>query len=204
MIPFDPSLYLVTDDSFSPDVVYRIVMEAVEGGATMVQLRDKKSDRSQIEKQGRRLLAQLRPVRVPLLINDYPEVAKEIGADGVHLGPQDLPPTQARERLGEDFIIGLTLDGAPPIKWTEGDYAAATVFSSPTKDVTPIGVAGLQTMRRHCPVPLVAIGGVTVHNAEQVIRAGAHGVAVISAIFQSPDPGRTARELRQAVDRGRR
>ena len=108
---FDLSLYLVIDSQMNPRLnILEIVEEAVFGGVTMVQLRDKKLSVLKIRRLGEALLKILRPKAIPLIVNDSPELAKEIGADGVHLGAKDMDPRRARELLGSNSIIGLSID----------------------------------------------------------------------------------------------
>jgi len=143
---------------------------------------------------------------VPLLINDRVDVALAIGADGVHLGQSDMPYAMARRILGEEAIIGLSVESyqqAEEAKDLDLDYIAISpVYTTPTKEelTRELGLEGVKKITSICPQPAVGIGSIKTHNAGEVIRAGARGVAVVSGICSAEDPEQAARELRQAVD----
>ena len=183
-----------------------------QGGATLVQLRDKRSDTRPMVARARAIKAALAPFKVPVLINDRVDVALAAGADGVHLGQTDMAVEEARRLLGPDAIIGLSIKTAAqaeaaPIDLI--DYAGiGGVFATTSKDNTsrPIGPEGLAgiaaTLRqRRAAFPVCGIAGINAGNAASVIAAGADGVAVISALSLKPDPQAAARELRTIVDR---
>jgi thiamine-phosphate pyrophosphorylase len=181
------------------------------GGATLVQLRDKRSDTRVMVERARAVKAALAPFNVPLLINDRVDVALAAGADGVHVGQEDMAVTDARRLLGRDAVIGLSIKTtaqaeAAPLELI--DYAGVGgVFATTSKDnpKPPIGPAGLarvaDVLRRRVPgFRLCGIAGITAGNAADVIAAGADGVAVISALSLKADPQTAARELRGIVD----
>ena len=206
---FDPSVYLVIGRDFTCGRdLPALVAEAVAGGVTMVQLREKEADLRAFLERARVLQATLAPLGVPLLINDNVEVARAVGADGVHLGQSDMPLAHARRILGPEACIGLsveTREQALEAQALEADYLGVSpVFASASKrdTGTPWGLDGLRWLRAHLPHKLVAIGGITVENAGEVMRAGADGVAVISAICAAPSPRAAAAALRQAVRGG--
>ncbi len=182
-----------------------------EGGATLVQLRDKQSDTRVMIERARAIKAALAPFRVPLVINDRVDVALVAGADGVHVGQTDMPVEDARRLLGRAAIIGLSIKSvalaeAAPIDLL--DYVGVGgVYATTSKDNPnpPIGVEGLARIaavfRRRAPkFPLCAIAGIDAGNAANTIRAGAGGVAVISALSMARDALAAARELRSVVD----
>ena len=191
-----------------------------QGGATLVQLRDKLSDTRAMIERARAIKAALAPFHVPLLINDRVDVALAAAADGVHVGQTDMAVEDARRLLGPDAIIGLSIKTAAqaeaaPIE--NLNYAAiGGVFATASKDNPgpPIGAAGLagiaEIFRRRAPkFPLCGIAGIDATNAGDTIAAGADGVAVISALSLASDPQAAARTLRGIVDarlaqRGRR
>lgn len=191
-----------------------------QGGATLVQLRDKLSDTRPMVEHARALKAVLAPLKMPLLINDRVDVALAAGADGVHLGQDDMAVEDARRLLGPGAIIGLsikTLAQAEAAPLDVLDYAAiGGVFATSSKANTsaPIGPAGLARIadifRRRAPkLPLCAIAGIDATNAADAVAAGVDGVAVISALSLTDDPQAAARTLRDIVDgtraqRGRR
>jgi thiamine-phosphate pyrophosphorylase len=182
-----------------------------QGGATLVQLRDKRSETRRMVEHARAIKAALAPFNIPLLINDRVDVALACGADGVHVGQGDMAVDDARRLLGRDAIIGLSikttaLAEAAPVDIL--DYVGVGgVFATTSKDNTsaPIGTAGLariaDILRRRVPgFPVCGIAGIDASNAADVIAAGADGVAVISALSRKPDPQAAACELRRIVD----
>ena len=182
-----------------------------EGGATLIQLRDKKSDTGVMLERARAIKAALKPLGVPLVINDRVDVALAMGADGVHVGQTDMPVEIARRMLGRDAIIGLSIKSvalaeAAPIELL--DYVGVGgVYATTSKDNPnpPIGVAGLRAIveafrKRRRDLPICGIAGIDAGNAAPAIKAGAHGVAVISALSLAGDPRAAARELRGIVD----
>jgi len=186
-----------------------LVAEAVAGGCTLIQLRDKLSPTRVLVERARSLKAALAGTGVPLLINDRVDVALAAGADGVHLGQDDMDPRDARAILGDRAILGLTLKTPAHAQAMRGlpvDYGCiGGVFATTSKDnpEPPIGLDGLARVvaaGRASGVPLGAIAGIDAGNAAHVIGAGADGVAVISALFDAGDPAGAARRLRGIVD----
>jgi thiamine-phosphate pyrophosphorylase len=181
------------------------------GGATLFQLRDKHGTTRAMVEEARAIKASLAGVGTPLLINDRVDVALAAGADGVHVGQDDMAVEDARRLLGPAAIIGLSIKRvaqaeAAPVDLL--DYVGiGGVFATTSKDNPdpPIGVAGLARIagvfRRRAPeLPLCAIAGIDAGNAASAITAGADGVAVISALSLAPDPTVAARGLRATVD----
>ncbi len=208
--PFDPRLYLVTDRGLAGGrSLEPIVAAAVRGGVTAVQLREKGLSAASFLEAAVRLKALLRPLAVPLLINDSLDVALASGADGVHLGQGDAAPGEARRRLGPDAVIGLsveTLEQALAAEAEDVDYLGVSpVFATPTKpEAGPgWGLEGLRRLRAATRRRLVAIGGIQAANAAAVLAAGADGLAVVSAVIAAADPEAAARALRAVIDRGR-
>ena len=182
-----------------------------QGGATLVQLRDKHSDTRRMVAQARAIKTALAPLNVPLLINDRIDVALAVDADGVHVGQDDMAVEDARRLLGAGAIIGLSVKSveqaeAAPIELL--DYVGiGGVFATSSKDnpSPPIGPSGLARIvsvfrRRAADFPLCAIAGIDAGNAGEAIAAGADGVAVISALSRKDDPRAAARQLRGVVD----
>ena len=208
----DLRLYAIVDpgNTGGHDLV-DLARAAAAGGATVVQLRDKVNDAAHMIEQARALKAALAPFDVPLIINDRIDVALAAGADGVHVGQEDMTVAAARRALGPGPFIGLSIRTAEqaavaPLALLDyvgigGIYAT----TSKTSGKSPIGVDGLrqvvQVLRsRIGNFPSCGIAGITAANAEPVIAAGADGVAVISALSHRPDPQAAARELRAVVD----
>lgn len=204
--PFDLRLYLVTDRPLCGDRdVVEVAAQAVRGGATLVQLREKRCSREECVALALRLKAALDPLGAPLVINDRVDVALAVGAAGVHLGQSDMPPAQARALLGPSAVIGLSVETWEQAREAETlpvDYLGVSpVFATPTKTDAgrPWGLDGLRRLRTFSRHPLVAIGGVNEANAVAVMAAGAHGVAVVSALCAAPDPAEAARRLRRVL-----
>jgi thiamine-phosphate pyrophosphorylase len=182
-----------------------------QGGATLVQLRDKTSDTRRMIERARAIKAALAPLGVPFVVNDRVDVALAARADGVHVGPDDMAPADARALLGPDAIIGLSIkniaaaEAAPVGVFDYAGVGGVYATLSKAQDNPPIGPEGLTRiaaiLRRRAPnVPLVGIAGIDAGNAAAVIAAGADGVAVISALTLAPDPAAAARALREVVD----
>lgn len=207
----DLSVYLVTDRTLARGrELVDVVLAAVRGGATVVQLREKQASARETLELGRVLLARLRPLGVPLIINDRVDLALALGADGVHVGQSDLPPDVARHLLGPNALVGLSITGPedlPTLDPAIVDYAGVgPIFPTGSKaDATAaLGLEELARLLRRLPVPAVAIGGITAHNAADVIAAGADGVSVVSAICSADDCEEAASALVRAVREGHR
>ncbi|KJS15646.1 MAG: hypothetical protein VR69_12730 [Peptococcaceae bacterium BRH_c4b] len=199
-------LYVVTDDKLSlgrPE--YQIAAMAAAGGAGVIQLRDKHAGTlTLLQKAG--AIRQVLAGRAIFIINDRVDVVLAVNADGVHLGQEDMPLTVARDILGPEKIIGVSVGNVEEaLRAEEGgaDYlGASAVFSTPTKtDAQSMGLQGLEAVCRSASIPVVGIGGINIKNARQVIAAGAAGVAVVSAVVSAPDVVRAASELLAEVKR---
>jgi thiamine-phosphate pyrophosphorylase len=206
-VTLDPArlrLYLVTDRGLGGGrPLTEIVLAAVAGGVTMVQLREKAIGTRAFVELGRALKTALAGRGVPLIINDRVDVALAVDADGVHLGDDDMCAGNARLLLGPRAVIGVSLQAAPGPEAAAADYfAVSPVFATGTKpDAGPaLGLAGVAAVRRLTARPLVGIGGIDQTNARAVIEAGADGVAVVSAIMAAGDPGAAAARLRAAME----
>jgi len=198
----DFSLYLVTDRILAMGrSVEEVVLAAVRGGVTCVQLREKEGSTRELLELALRIREPLRDAGIPLIINDRLDIAMAAGADGVHLGQKDLPLEKAREIAPKGMIIGISAESVEDAAQAEAggaDYVGVSpVFLTPTKRDTarPQGLEGVRRFRESVGIPVVGIGGINRSNAGEVIRAGADGVAVVSAIMSAPDPERAAREL---------
>lgn len=201
-------LYLVTDRSLSLGrELDEVVKEAVEGGVTMVQLREKDCPTGEFIALARRVKKALDGYDVPLIINDRVDVALAVGAEGVHIGQSDMSYQDARRLLGPDRIIGLSVESFDDLAVANSldvDYVGISpVYGTPTKSDTaaPFGLEGMRRASALSVHPTVAIGGMNASTTGEVIRAGADGVAVVSAICSAPSPRNAAQELREIVDR---
>lgn len=207
----DLSIYFVTDRNLSlgRDIKW-VVEQAVKGGATMVQLREKDCDTRTFVSLACELKGLLSPLGVPLVINDRIDVALACDADGVHLGQSDMPYAMARAILGPDRIIGLSVENMDDIReanCTDADYIGISpVFSTATKTDTaaPFGLDGLAKAVRLSVHPTVGIGGMNRDTAASVISAGCDGIAVVSAIASALSPSDAAAELAGIVASARR
>lgn len=194
-------LYAITPDEIDTGELVRKVRQALAGGARLVQYRNKPADAMLRREQGAALLALCRAAGVPLLVNDDLDLAVSLGADGLHLGREDLSIAAARTRLGKDKLLGAScydrLDLAVRARSSGADYVAfGSTFPSATKPgATRAPLSLLREAKARLTCPIVAIGGITIENAGAVIEAGADAVAVISALFDAPDVGRCAREF---------
>jgi thiamine-phosphate pyrophosphorylase len=208
---FDLSLYLVLDPTLCGEAsMVATARAAVAGGVTMVQLRDKQAGTAGLVAAGRALMEALAGSGVPLIVNDDAEAAAAIGAHGLHVGQDDMDPRAARERIGPDAILGLSIEteaAATAVDRSVVDYVGAgPVFGTPTKPdhKPPVGFDGLARLVALSPVPTVAIGGLKAEHATGVLAAGARGLAVVSAICGMPDPRAAARRMAEAIATARR
>jgi thiamine-phosphate pyrophosphorylase len=207
---FDLRLMLVTDAALSArHGLVHTVREAVAGGVTIVQLRDKTASEAELIAAALELKAALDRSGVPLIVNDRPEVAKAAGLPGAHIGQDDGDPKAARALLGPDALLGLSVTRAEEIATVDPavvDYVGlGPVFATGSKSdaALPLGLAGTREIGRRLPVPYVAIGGIGVASAAAIVRGGAAGIAVVSAISAADDPRKAARALRTEIDRER-
>jgi thiamine-phosphate pyrophosphorylase len=199
-------LYLVTDQaSLRGRSLLDVVRAAVQGGVSCVQLREKSLSTRDFVAQALAVKALLDPLDVPLVINDRIDVALACQAQGVHLGQSDMPVAMARQMLPSDVFIGLSVENLGDVVRAGGEAAdylgVSPVFATPTKTDTapPWGLAGLRQVRALTSLPLVAIGGVHLDNAAELLQAGADGLAVVSAICSADDPAQAAQLFRQLM-----
>jgi thiamine-phosphate pyrophosphorylase len=203
----DYSLYLVTDRGLARGrTTFEIVSAAVQGGATVVQLREKDCSTRDFIEQALSIKEFLKDRGVPLIINDRVDVAQAVEADGVHLGQTDMTLEIAKKILSDLMIIGISaesLEDAIEAEKGGADYLGVSpIYATPTKTDTaaPLGLEGLQEIRKAVKLPLIGIGGLNKDNATEVIRNGADGVAVVSAIVAADDPEAAARELKNMIN----
>ena len=203
-------LYLVTDQSLVRGrPLADVVAAAVQGGVSCVQLREKDLGSREFLAQALLLKKLLAPLRVPLVINDRIDIALACGAEGVHLGQSDLPVTEARKLLPPEVFIGWSVESMDEVLQSAAlpldslDYLGVSpIFATPTKTDTgrAWGLDGLARVRAATALPLVAIGGIHAGNARQVLRAGADGLAVVSALCAADDPQAAAAGIRAMCD----
>ena len=200
-------LYLVTDRRYVCErSLEDIVMEAVQGGVTIVQLREKDLPTKDFIEEAISLKRALKPYGVPIIINDRVDVALASEADGVHIGQSDMPYHLARKLLGPDKIIGLSVENMEQVTQANAldvDYIGVSpVFRTPTKTDTsePFGMEGLRNAVQISRHPIVAIGGINLTNASSITAAGADGVAVVSAIMGAESPCKASSEMLKAME----
>lgn len=200
-------LYLVTDRDLSLGrSLEEVVSEAVKGGVTIVQLREKEASTGEFVALARRLMSILKPLGIPLIINDRVNVALAVDADGVHIGQSDMAYADARRLLGPDKIIGLSVESLEDLETANAldvDYVGISpVYGTPTKTDTaePFGLEGLRKAVEMSVHPTVAIGGMNARTIGEVMEAGADGVAVVSAICSAEDISKAAKELKAIVE----
>ena len=199
-------LYVITDEEIAGGLSHaEIAQRALAGGADVIQLRDKACGARDLLRIGRVIREITRKTGALFIVNDRLDVALACGADGVHLGQDDLRAGVARQIAPHGFIIGVsvgTLEEAIRAEWEDADYLALSpVFPTASKYQSGPGhgLRVLQDIRRNVSIPIIAIGGINSGNVEDVIAAGADGVAVISAVVGSPDITAAARHLREMV-----
>ncbi|WP_291319755.1 thiamine phosphate synthase [Desulfonatronospira sp.] len=198
----DYSLYLVTDSGLcrGRDLT-RVVLDAVGGGVSMVQIREKNSSAGDFLSTARTLKKNLSDAGVPLIINDRVDVAIAARADGVHIGQEDLPYHVVRQMLGPDKIIGISINTYDQLReaaLTDVDYLSLSpVFTTQTKaDIKePFGLEGLKKARSMTDKPLITIGGVNRDNLAEIMATGVDGVALVSAVCSADSPADAASEL---------
>ncbi len=205
----DLSVYLVLGPQDCPgqDPV-EIAVAAAKNGATVVQLRDKTGSTRQQVELAERLMTALQPLGVPLIINDRVDVALAVGADGVHVGQDDMDATKVRELIGPGKLLGLSVSTQEALD--AADLAACdylgigACFPTNSKDdAANMGMRSFAELTSQARLPVVGIGGISLENADQVISAGADGVAVISAICASANPAQATQKLREIVKSGK-
>jgi thiamine-phosphate pyrophosphorylase len=201
-------LYLVTDrDLCGNHSLEQVVLGALQGGCVCVQLREKDLSTRLFLQEAQKIKTILAPFRVPLIINDRLDVALAVGADGLHIGQDDMPYALARKFLGPRAIIGLSVESWQDVEDAQGldvNYLGVSpVFDTPTKTDTKgaWSLEGLRKIRAYSKHTLVAIGGLNRSNVEDAVMAGADCIAVVSAICASPDPKKAARELSDKIRR---
>ena len=179
--------YFITDSRLTVRGVLADVRAALASGVALVQYREKEKPRDERRAEAERVLSLCRASGVPLIVNDDVRLARDVGADGVHLGQDDAPPSEARRELGARAIVGVSVGNANEARIAEeagADYLAVSpVFSTATKpDAGPaVGIDGVREVRAATALPLVAIGGLAIENIRAVVDAGADLVCAISA-----------------------
>jgi thiamine-phosphate pyrophosphorylase len=198
----DLRLIVITDRRLAgPRDIVDVVRAALAAGAPAIQLRDKHATPRQLAELARTLLPVTRAARALLFVNDRLDIALATGADGVHLGPDDIPLAAARSLAPAPFLIGCSADDPARARALEREGASyigcGAVFGTATKDVggERIGIARLEQVVRAVAIPVIAIGGVDATNIGEIVRTGAAGAAVVSAVMAALQPDVAAAEL---------
>lgn len=208
-ISIDPRLYLVTDRSrLDGRDFLSVVEDAIRGGATMVQLREKDCSSREFYELGLALRELTRRHRVSFWVNDRLDIALAVGADGLHIGQSDLPAAVARKLLPPGKLLGVsakTVEQAIAAEQAGADcLGCGAVYPTNTKVITrTLALDELRRIKAAVKIPIVAIGGINADNLAPLMACGIDGVAVVSAIMASPQPGAAARAILAAVDRHR-
>lgn len=200
-------LYLVTDDKQNIETLKRVVAEAVAGGVTMVQVREKQGDVRTFMTRVLAVKSILQGTGVPLIVNDRVDVALAVDADGVHLGQSDMPVGIARLLLGKDKLLGLSIENEQQLIEAQSlpvDYLGlSAIFTTPTKTNTKKewGIKGLTNAVAQSALPIVAIGGINAANLDAVMASHVAGVALVSAICHAQSPKQAAINLLEQMDK---
>ena len=198
-------LYAITDkDCIGDRDFYREIENALAGGVTILQLREKNSDTETLIAEAVKVKELCKKYNVPLIINDDVEAAIKSGADGVHVGAEDMAVAEIRNKVGSDIIIGATAKTVEQAKKAEAagaDYlGCGALFTSPTKkNAKPMTIDTLKEITSSVDIPVVAIGGLTYDNINIIENSGVSGAAVVSAVFAEEDVKSAASRLRQKI-----
>lgn len=196
----DLSLYLVTDKSDDVDKFLNTIEEAIKGGVTVVQIREKTADTLDFYNLALKVKEITTKYNVPLIINDRVDIALAIDADGVHVGQSDMPCDVTRRLIGKDKILGVsaaTVDEAKKAEKDGADYiGTGAVFPTATKDDAPsVTKEELKEVVDSIEIPVVAIGGINLKNAHELVDTGIAGLSVVSAIMSADNPKKASEEL---------
>ncbi|MEZ8880225.1 thiamine phosphate synthase [Vibrio lentus] len=194
-------LYLVTDDQQDLETLKFVVEQAVAGGVTMVQVREKHGDVRAFIERAQAVKSILASSGVPLIINDRVDVALAVDADGLHLGQSDMPAELARQLIGPDKILGLSIETEQQLQEADSlpvDYIGlSALFATSTKTNLKKywGYDGIKMALETTKLPIVGIGGINESNIPQLVESGIHGLALVSAICHAEDPKQATRDL---------
>lgn len=204
----DLSLYVITDERFlNVFNIFDAVERAILGGATVVQYRAKKKTSREMYEEALLVREAAKLHQVPFIVNDRLDLALAVGADGVHVGQEDLPVDAIRQIVGEEFIVGLSTHNLEQVKEASREKLAnyigfGPVFPTTTKE-NPDPVTGVENLCRAVEVselPVVAIGGIFAENIKEVCSCKPSGIAVVRAVFETGDPYENAKGLRKIID----
>jgi len=200
-------LYLITDEQLSQGKSHlQIADAAIQGGADVIQLRDKSASSRELYDSAGQIRELTRKNKIPFILNDRLDIALAVQADGLHVGQTDLPVKVARKVLGASGILGVSAGSLQEAILAEQDGAdylgVGPVYEARGTKADagePRGLTLISQIRQHCNIPIIAIGGITPENANEVLKAGASGVAVISAIIAAPDILQATRDFKRKI-----
>jgi len=200
----DLSLYLVTEESIAIEELTKIIAQSVSGGVSIVQLREKNNSSLSFYKKASALKQLLNELSIPLIINDRVDIALAVGAEGIHIGQDDLPLPVVKKMVPEDMIVGVsvsTLEEALEAERNGADYiGVGSVFPTKTKqDATLMALEDLGEICRGVSIPAVAIGGITADNISALSDSGLSGTAVVSAIMNADNPKTASESLLKII-----
>ncbi|PHD77744.1 thiamine phosphate synthase [Bacillus sp. AFS043905] len=200
----DLSLYLVTEESIAIEELTKIIAQSVSGGVSIVQLREKNNSSLSFYEKASALKQLLNELSIPLIINDRVDIALAVGADGIHIGQDDLPLPVVKKMVPEDMIVGVsvsTLEEALEAERNGADYiGVGSVFPTKTKqDATLMALEDLEEICRGVSIPAVAIGGITADNISALSDSGLSGTAVVSAIMNADNPKTASESLLKII-----
>ncbi|WP_304091559.1 thiamine phosphate synthase [Methanobrevibacter gottschalkii] len=200
MNSIDLSLYLVTDNSDDVEKFLKTIEDGIKGGVSVVQLREKTANTLDFYNLALRVKEITSKYNVPLIINDRIDIALAIDADGVHVGQSDMPCDVARKLIGKDKILGISASTIPEAQKAQKDGAdyigTGAVFPTTTKyDAPSVTKQELKEIVDSIDIPVVAIGGITIENASELIDTGISGLSVVSAIMSAKNPKKASQEL---------
>ncbi len=205
MKSFDLTLYLVTDRGLAKSgTLEEVVEKAVQGGVTLVQLREKEGDTGELYEKAKALKEILAPYHIPLIIDDRIDIMLAVDADGVHVGQSDMPADVARKLIGPDKILGVSahnLEEALKAEKDGADYlgVGAMYPTATKKDASFTGKEELEKIRNTVHIPLVAIGGINSKTIPDFAKDSVDGFAIVSAIMAAENPERIAGELKKLI-----
>ncbi|OIJ16081.1 thiamine-phosphate diphosphorylase [Anaerobacillus arseniciselenatis] len=203
----DFRLYAITGEEFHKGrSLVEVMEEAIIGGVDIIQLRDKKSSKKVVLEKAKQLKALAEKYDIPLIVNDHIDVALAVDADGIHIGQDDLPLEEARKIVGKDKIIGISthqIEEAREAQKNGADYiGVGPIFATKSKEdvVDPVTTKYIEEVVNEITIPFVAIGGIKLHNVEQVLNSGATRICAISEIVGSDDVTKTCQTFIQKIN----
>ncbi len=207
MKSFDLTLYLVTDRALAKSgTLEEVVKKAVQGGVTLVQLREKEGDTGELYEKAKALKEILAPYHIPLIIDDRIDIMLAVDADGVHVGQSDMPANVARKLIGPGKILGVSAHNLQEALKAEKDGAdylgvGAMYPTATKKDADVTSKEELKTIRNAVHIPLVAIGGINTRTIPSFEENSVDGFAIVSAIMAAKDPKQTAEDLKELIQK---